>query len=315
MEEKMKFEKHISNFFEYLLMKGYSERTKETYSQEIKKLVAFLDEHYPRINNIAQINKEILFDYSNYLSCYRDNKNKPLSGKTIKVKLAAVKHFFKYLTKYDLILKNPALSLESPKEEKSLPRSILTEKEVIEILDSININTPIGLRNKTILELFYSCGIRTSELCDLKICDVELKEQIVIIQKGKGNKSRVVPIGQYCTEYIKMYLEKARKFMLKGKVKDEGHLFLTLRGNPFNRETINKCVIGTVLKGVKLNKKISCYTFRHSIATHLIKNKVDIRFVQELLGHSSLRTTQKYCHLEISDLKKMHALYHPREVD
>ena len=112
-----------------------------------------------------------------------------------------------------------------------------------------------------------------------------------------------------------MYLEKSRKFMLKGRVNDEGYLFLSQRGNPFNRETINRCVIGSVIKGIKLNKKVTCYTFRHSVATLLIKNGVDIRFVSELLGHASLKTTQKYCHLEISDLKKMHALYHPRELE
>ena len=101
--------------------------------------------------------------------------------------------------------------------------------------------------------------------------------------------------------------------MLKGKSKDEGYLFLTNRGNPFDRESLNKCVIAQVMKNVRINKKVSCYTFRHSIASHLVKNKVDIRYVSQLLGHESLKTTQKYVHLEISDLKKMHSLFHPRE--
>ena len=101
--------------------------------------------------------------------------------------------------------------------------------------------------------------------------------------------------------------------MLKGTLKDEGYLFLSERGRPFNRETLNRCVITQVMKYVKINKKVSCYTFRHSVASHLVKNKVDIRYVSQLLGHESLKTTQKYVHLEISDLKKMHSLYHPRE--
>jgi integrase/recombinase XerD len=311
----MKHEKLITEFGEYIIMKGYSERTQESYCYQIEKFFAFLQEHYTRITNVQQINKEILFDYNRFLSCYRDRKDKPLSSKSIKVKLAALKHFFKYLVRVDLILTNPAVSLETPKEEKSLPRVILTEEEVMMILDSINTHHPLGLRNKTILEVLYSCGIRTSELCNLKISDVDLKEQVIFIRHGKGNKSRVVPIGQHCTEYIKQYLEKARKFMLKGKVNDDGYLFLSQRGNKFNRDTINSCVIGTVLKGVLLDKKVTCYTFRHSVATLLIKRGVDIRYVSELLGHSSLHTTQKYCHLEISDLKKMHALYHPREVE
>ena len=136
-----------------------------------------------------------------------------------------------------------------------------------------------------------------------------------MVVRGKGNKSRLLPITQYATEYIKLYLEKARKHMLKGKTKDEGHLFLSSRGRPFDRSTLNKCVISQVTKGLGLKKRISCYSFRHGIASHLIQNNVDIKYVQQLLGHESLKTTAKYCHLNIKDLKKMHSLYHPREKD
>lgn len=310
----MIFQKYLNDYINYLKIKRYSIRTQESYYQENKKFISFLEEHYPRLKNIAQINKDIILDYSNYITCYKDNKGKLLSGKTIKLKLIAVKQFFKYLAKSDYILKDPTVTIEIPRDERSLPRNVPTEKEVMMILESIKTDTPIGLRNKSIMELFYSCGIRTSELCNLKIHDVDLKEMIVIIKHGKGDKTRVLPLGQYCVEYIRLYLERARKFMLKGKTKDEGYLFLSQRGNPFSRDTINACVIGSVLKNVKLNKKITCYSMRHAVATHLIKNKVDIRYVSELLGHESINTTQKYCHLEISDLKKMHSLYHPREI-
>jgi len=155
--------------------------------------------------------------------------------------------------------------------------------------------------------------MRTSELCNLKVHDVDLKEQTVIIVKGKGNKSRLLPIGQYASFYIQQYLEKARKYMLKGKRDDPGYLFLSQRGNPFNKSTINKTVMKTVCRNTNLEKSISCYSLRHSIATHLLRNKVDIMYIASLLGHASLKTTQKYLHVEISDLKKMHSLYHPRE--
>ncbi len=310
----MIFQKYLNDYINYLKIKKYSVRTQESYFQENKKFILFLEEHYPRLKNIAQITKDIILDYSNYITCYKDNKGKLLSGKTIKLKLIAVKQFFKYLAKSDYILKDPTVTIEIPRDERSLPRNVPTEKEVMMILESIKTDTPIGLRNKAIMELFYSCGIRTSELCNLKIHDVDLKEMTVIIKHGKGDKTRVLPLGQYCVEYIRLYLERARKFMLRGKTKDEGYLFLSQRGNPFSRDTINACVIRSVLRNVKLNKKITCYSMRHAVATHLIKNKVDIRYVSELLGHKSINTTQKYCHLEISDLKKMHALYHPREI-
>jgi integrase/recombinase XerD len=154
--------------------------------------------------------------------------------------------------------------------------------------------------------------MRTSELCNLKIHDIDLKEQTAIIVLGKGGKTRIVPLGQYACFYIEEYLNRGRKYMLKGNIKDEGYLFLSKNGIPFSRDTINK-VINQIMRNVKINKHISCYSFRHATASHLVKNKVDIRFVSELLGHTNLQTTQRYCHLNITDLKKMHSLYHPRE--
>jgi len=309
----MKFENYLNYFKDYLLTKKYSERTITSYTHEIKMFLLFVDEKYPRIKAITQITKDTTADYLNYLTCYKDKKGNSLSGKTIKIKIISLRNFFKYLLKHDYILNNPMILIELPREERELPRSVLTEEEVKEILTKIKTNTPIGLRNKAVIELFYSSGIRTSELGNLKINDIDLKEQIAIIVKGKGNKTRMVPIGQHACYYIEQYIEKARKFMLKGKLKDDGYLFLTERGTKFDRETLNKCVIRQVMKNIRINKNVTCYTFRHSVATHLVKNKVDIRYVCQLLGHESLRTTQKYCHLEISDLKKMHSLYHPRE--
>ncbi len=309
----MKFNKHYNLFKDHLIAKHFSERTVSSYTQEVKKFLTFIDENYTRINQLTQITKQIIADYQNYLTCYKDKKGKSLSSKTIKIKLISVKNFFKYLVKYDYIISDPTTVVELPREEKELPKSVLTEDEVRLILESIKTNTPIGLRNKAILELFYSTGMRTSELANLKITDVDLKEYTTIIYLGKGNKTRVVPIGQYAAFYISEYLEKSRVRMLKGKPTDDGYLFLTEMGTKFKRDTLNKCVIAQVMKNVKIGKKVSCYTFRHSIATHLVKNAVDIRYIAQLLGHESLKTTQKYIHLEISDLKKMHSLYHPRE--
>ena len=133
------------------------------------------------------------------------------------------------------------------------------------------------------------------------------------ILKGKGGKPRVVPIGQYATYYLQRYLDKGRKYMLKGKREDPGFLFLSQRGHPFNKTTINKCVMRSVARKLGTKKYLSCYTMRHSVATHLLANHVDITYIARLLGHSSLRTTQRYVHVEIGDLKKMHSQYHPRE--
>jgi len=309
----MRFEKYLNSFRDYLESQSFSERTVDTYFGCVTQFLGFLEKYYSRITSLEKVTKDIIWDYQSYLANYKNGKGELFSNKTQSLKLRALKKFFFFLVKKDYILKDPTTVLTFPKEEQRLTRNILSEKEVFQLLEKLKLRDPIGIRNRAIIELFYACGIRTSELCYLKIQDVDLKEQTVTIVKGKGNKSRIVPIGQYASYYIELYLEKARKHMLKGKRTDPGYLFLSQRGNPFNKTTINKCVIGSISHQKLVEKAISCYTFRHSIATHLLRNKVDIMYIAQLLGHASLKTTQKYLRVEISDLKKMHSLYHPRE--
>lgn len=309
----MLFDNYIERFKDNMLIQNYSNRSIESYINQTKLFLSFIEEHFPRVRKITEITKDSICEYMNHLIRYKNKRGKGLDSKTIRLKIISIRSFFKFLVKQDFILSNPMIYTELPRKETSLPRNILTENEIMKLITGIKTNTPIGIRNRAIVEVFYSTGIRTSELTSLKISDVNLTEQIVIIVKGKGNKTRVVPLGQYACHYIGLYLDLARKHLLKGKINDDGYLFITERGCPFNKETINKYVIPAVIKDSGIDKKITCYTFRHSIATQLVKNKVDIRYVAELLGHESLETTKKYVHLDITDLKKMHALYHPRE--
>jgi integrase/recombinase XerD len=309
----MTFEKTVQDFQEYLEACHYSERTVETYGVYVKRFIAFLNTHYPRIRSFDRITKNEVLDFQRYLAQYRDRNGQSLSNSTQSLILRAVRKLFVFLIKKDLILKDPSTAITYPREEQRLTRNILTENEVFHLLENTKPRGPIGIRNRSILELFYSCGIRTSELCNLKVQDVDLKEQTVTVVKGKGGKSRVLPIGQYATHYLQLYLDKARKYMLRGRRQDPGTLFLSQRGNPFNKTTINKTVIRSVARNAKLKKPISAYSFRHSTASHLLAHKVDIMYISKLLGHASLNTTQKYLKVEIGDLKKMHSLYHPRE--
>jgi site-specific recombinase XerD len=285
----------------------------ETYAYHACKFVQFLERHYPRIQSPEKISREVVQDYQQYLAGYRDRTGRPLSSRTQILKLRILRSFFSYLVSQDLILKNPASSVSLPREEQRLTRNILSEKEVMGVLEALRGNDPVSIRNRAIVELFYGCGLRTTELCQLKLQDVDFQEQTVTILKGKGGKPRVVPIGQYATLYLQRYLDKGRKYMLKGKREDPGFLFLSQRGQPFNKTTINKCVMRSVSRKLGTKKYISCYTMRHSVATHLLANHVDITYIARLLGHASLRTTQRYAHVEIGDLKKMHSQFHPRE--
>ncbi len=285
----MKFEKHLIIFNEHLEERNLSERTVETYYYNTKKFLNFLEKYYPRILALEKVTKGIVRDYRRYLQSYKNRKNEPLSNSTQILKLIIVRKFFSFLVEQDLILKNPASSLTLPREEQKLIRNIPTENEVMSILENLKPTEPLSIRNRAIVETFYSCGIRTTELCRLKVQDVDLKEQTLTIVKGKGNKSRIVPIGQYACYYIQLYLEKARKYMLKGRKSDQGYLFITRRGNPFNNTTINRSVMRNVSRMLDKKKNLSCYSFRHATATHLLANNVDIAYIAKLLGHSSLK--------------------------
>jgi len=309
----MKFQKYLNNFQEYLEVNHFSERTVETYCSYTKRFASFIEKYYPRITSFDKVTKDIILDYQNYLASFKSENGELLSNSTQALILRALKKFFLFLIKKDLILKDPTSVISFPREEQRLTRNILTEREVFDLLENTKLRDPLSIRNRAILELFYATGMRTTELCSLGVQDVDLKGQTVVIVKGKGNKSRLLPIGQYASLYIQQYLERARKYMLRGKREDPGYLFLSQRGNPFNKSTINKTVMKTVCRNSKLRKQISCYTMRHSIATHLLANQVDVTYISKLLGHASLNTTQKYLRVEITDLKKMHSLYHPRE--
>jgi len=308
-------EKHFNDFKEFLSMNNYSERTLESYGAGVKQFLAFIVKYYPRINSLEKLTKDILLDYQKYLMNFKTKEGRHLSNTSQGSKLKAIKKFFQYLIRKDIVLKDPTTVIQMPKEEQRITRNILSQSEMVELLKSIKLNTPVNIRNRAIIELFYSCGMRTSELCDLKIQDINLKEQTLLVVKGKGNKSRLLPIGQYAAHYIQLYLDKSRMFMLKGRKEDLGYLFLSVRGNPLNKNSINTTVMQVVISNLKLDKHISCYSMRHSIASHLLANKVDITYIAQLLGHASLKTTQRYLKIDISDLKKMHSQYHPREIE
>ena len=309
----MTFAQTISGYLEHLGNRGYSPRTIEAHAEHLRKFAEFIQRFYPRVRTFEQVTKDIAGDYQRYLADLRNDRGQVISNATKNRKLGPIRTLFTWLMEQDRIISNPAKTLVSMKEDQRLIRNVLTEGEVKTVLSSLQTRTPVGVRNRAIFELLYACGIRTSELCNLKVEEVDLKEQTVLVVNGKGGKSRLMPIGQYATLYIEKYLNQARKYMLRHVPKDPGNLFLSSRGRPFNRSTLNSTVMKTIRKSAHIGKHFSSYSCRHSVATHLLQHNVDIAFIAQLLGHSSLRTTQRYLKIEIGDLKRMHSLYHPRE--
>jgi integrase/recombinase XerD len=311
----MTLKEQISKFTDHLEAQSFSPRTVEAYTRHATEFTGFLERYYPRATKPNEVTREIVDDYQRFVRDSKTRDGRPPANATIRLKLTAVKILFAYLAKQDLVLRDPTTVIVAPKEEQRLTRRVPTDDEMRDVLNAVSPRNPESMRDRAILELFYACGIRTSELCNLKISEVDLKDQTVTIVAGKGNKTRIVPIGQYAAYYIGLYLEKGRKHHLRGKKQDPGTLFLTSTGRPFSRQTINRSVMGRVNKLVDGEKRITCYSLRHAAATTLIAHGVDIAYVAQLLGHESLETTKRYLKIEIGDLKRMHSLYHPREQD
>ena len=310
----MKFQSYYNDLQEYMKKKQFSNRTIESYTLNAKQFFSFLDKFYPRIEKLEKATREILADFQNYLINFTDKKGNNLSNKTINLKMIAVRKLFQVLIQKDLLHKDPTEVFIFGREEQRITKNILSKQQTIDLLKNIKTNTPIGIRNKAMLECAYANGLRTSEICSIKVHDIDLKNQSLTIVKGKGGKTRIVPLTQIATESIRLYIEKARKYMLRDKKTDSGFLFLSSRGNQFDRNSINKTVMKSVTKNVKLDKHISFYSMRHGIATDLLASDVDITYIAKLLGHSSVSITQKYTRVDITDLKKIHSLKHPREI-
>jgi len=231
-----------------------------------------------------------------------------LSSTTAARYYSSLKSFFNYLLQNDYIKANPIEKLETPKLEKKLP-PVLTVNEVEKILSQPKTEDKLGLRDKAILELFYACGLRVSELIDLKISSLFFDDEIIRVF-GKGSKERLVPIGSSAINWINKYLTKSRPILEK-KLKSSNFLFLNNHGGKLTRMGVWK-IISKYSKEAKINKEVHPHTFRHSFATHLLEGGADLRAVQEMLGHSDISTTQIYTHIDREFIKQEHKQYHPR---
>ncbi len=222
----------------------------------------------------------------------------------------SLKGFFAWLYEKNHVLVNPAGHLENPKRPKSLPRYILTPEEVKKIFKAPDLTAPVGFRDRAILELLYSTGLRRKELCSLFLEDINFETKTVFIREGKGRKDRYVPAGSSALRWILKYIQLIRPIFLRGK--ESPYLFVSLNAGKLN-ETYLGIQISGYVKKANINKKGGCLLFRHSMATTMLENGADIRFIQQMLGHTELSTTQLYTHVSLGKLKEVHARTHPAE--
>lgn len=257
---------------------------------------------------VSEVRTEDLLAYQSDLLAVRQEDGTPYAISTHLHRLIAVKSFFSFLRRRGYLLFDPAAALELPKEERRLP-IVLTPSEAKRILERVRGGSPQELRDRAILELFYATGIRVGELTALKPYDVDTEERRLHVVLGKGRRGRVVPLTGASARAIDAYLERGRAGLMKGN--KAPWLFLSNGGGRMHCSRLNAMIQHYAGRaGVK--KHVTCHTFRHSVATHLLKGRADIRHIQALLGHRSLQSTERYTRVEVSDLKEVLARAHPR---
>lgn len=282
------------------LEKNLSENTVASYRIDIKNLIEFLQNF-----NIDDPQK---IKYNHIAEFFKFLKEAGLSGSSASRYHSSLKGFFSYLIQNKYITENPVEKIPSPKLSKKLPQ-VLTVNEVDSILSQPDVTNKLGLRDKALLELFYACGTRVSELINLKISGLFFKEEIIRVF-GKGSKERLVPIGSSAIKWVTEYLKQSRPYLEK-KSKSENYLFLNIRGTKLSRMGVWK-IVDRYVKEAKIDKEVHPHTFRHSFATHLLEGGADLRAVQEMLGHADISTTQIYTHIDRDYIKQVHRDFHPR---
>ncbi len=299
----------MKRFLTYQQERHYSERTLRTREHYLRYFIRWADEH--GLQRPDEITRPILESYQRYLYRYRKRNGEPLSVGSQVGRMVPIRAWFKWLTRNNHILHNPASDLELPRAEKRLPKHILTAPEVETILNLTDITTAAGLRDRAMLETLYSTGIRRLELINLKWPDVDYERGTLLINQGKGKKDRVVPIGERALLWLYKYQYEGRPVLTVGQ--DSGHLFVTHLGDAFSPNALTKLVRDYIIEA-DIDKRGSCHLFRHSCATAMLENGADVRFIQALLGHAKLETTAIYTQVSIRQLKEIHSATHPAKL-
>ena len=300
----------INRFLEDRQVRGFSPRTLENNTYDLKHLVRFLASR--DVTDVRVFTPNLLRDFQHWLH-YQPSPTGSVRGVGRHNHiLCAVKTLVHYLRKEGILAFDPSEAIELAREPHTLPRSILTPAEARKILENVPTDNVLGYRDRTMLEVFYASGIRNQELRQLKVADVNLEDELLRVNEGKGGYDRVVPLSSVACRYLETYLKAIRPQLLKGKLSE--WLFVSRRGRQIDRNNASKLVrLRAKAAGVK--KHVTCHVWRHSCATHLLKNNANLRHVQAILGHKSLATTERYLHLNITDLKAAHRRFHPREKD
>jgi len=296
----------VQTHLEWMAVRGFTKQTIEGRRKDLGVFLLFCSNH--NLARPTEVTRPILERYQRYLFHHRKRDGMPLSFTVQRSRLYAVQSLFRWLTRNNMVLHNPASELELPKVPRSLPKCILNATEVETVLAQPDLNDLLGVRDRAILETFYATGMRRAELCGLSLYGIERERGTIMIRQGKGQKDRVVPLGPRSLAWIERYLTDVRP---KLAIEPDSHvLFLSHLGTALDTGYLTHRVRRYVERA-GLGKRGSCHMFRHSMATLMLEGGADIRFIQAMLGHAELSTTRIYTQVSIRALAEVHAATHP----
>jgi integrase/recombinase XerD len=295
-------EEHI----EWMLVKNYSEDTADHARYSIADFIRWAEQR--GLQHPMEVTRPILESYQRYLYYYRQKNGQPLTFRTQHSRLTPVCRWFRWLVRNNHILYNPASDLDMPRMERRIPRTIFSVEETERIMLVPDLHTPVGMRDRALLETFYSTGIRRKELMRLKLYDLDRERATLTIRQGKGKKDRMIPIGERALAWVEKYLREARPQLAIEP--DDATLFLTQYGEPFHPDALSYLARNLIAQA-NLGKSGSCHTFRHTMATLMLEGGANLRYIQQMLGHADLSSTEIYTHVAIRKLQRIHAATHP----
>jgi len=296
----------LGRFLEHMQVKAYARATVENRRTYLGWFIAWCEER--GISRPAEVTRPVLERYQRYLYHYRKKNGQPLSFRSQYSRLSPVRAFFKWLARENLILYNPASELELPRLRPRLPKHVLTPSEAERVLFQADVTALLGIRDRAILETLYSTGMRRSELIALELCDLDPERGTVLVRQGKGKKDRMIPIGERALLWVHKYLGEVRPSLVLHA--HDRTVFLSREGEPFTPDHLTRLVRDYV-DAAQLGKRGACHLFRHTMATLMLEGGADIRFIQQMLGHANLSTTQIYTQVSIRKLKQIHTATHP----
>lgn len=297
---------YLSAYGEWALAAGFSEHTIATRRAALLRFILWCDER--GITTPTDITRPMLERYQRHLHQHRKHNGAPLSVVAQLGLLTPLTAWFRFLVREHHLLYNPAADLELPKKPLALPKTILTVAQVEDILNRAEVSTALGVRNRALMEVFYSSGIRRLEMMHLKLYDVDTARGMLMVRQGKGRKDRYIPLGERACAWLDKYLIEVRPEIITGH--DDQSLFLDDFGRAMSARFLGDLMRRHV-EAIGISTPGACHVFRHAMATHMLENGADIRYIQVMLGHANLETTQIYTRVSMGKLKEVHAATHP----